>query len=155
MEGAGGDGAGSELAEASPQLGGGAGREGQRHDAVRRVHARLDPVGDAVRDGAGLARAGAREDDDRAEERLRREPLLVVERLEERLGTGDGRLGGGGCLGGGRVGGGRGGSGGHDAGGRGTAAGSGAEVGDERTGHGRAVTTPARRRRGVPRTTPR
>ena len=46
-----------------------------------------DLIGDAVRDGGGLAGAGAGEDGDRAANRLGRLTLLVVQPLEDLLGA--------------------------------------------------------------------
>jgi hypothetical protein len=142
--------AAAELRGRLRELGRGARREGERHHPVGRVDARLDPVRDAVRDGPRLARAGAREHDDGAEERLGGQPLLVVERLEQGLGGRD--------LGVGLVGGRSGGTGGEGRGGDGGSRPVGVAAGrpgDELVGHDRRVTTPARRPRGVRRTTPR
>ena len=62
VEGAGLDVADAEVAEAAAHFGRRPGGEGDGQEPLRAVHAGVHPVGDPVRDGAGLAGAGAGED---------------------------------------------------------------------------------------------
>ncbi len=70
-------------AQTTAELGRRPRREGEGHYPVGRVHAGRDAVRDAVRDRPRLARARAREQADRPEKGLGREPLLVVEARDE------------------------------------------------------------------------
>ena len=75
-----------EAAQARAHLTGGAGREGQREHALRLLGARVDGIRDAVGDGAGLARAGAREDAQGPRRGHRDLALLGVEPVEDLVG---------------------------------------------------------------------
>ena len=79
VEGAGLDAAGAEAAQAGAHLAGRAGGEGDREHLGRRVDTGRDAVRDAVRDRAGLARAGTGEHAHRTAQCLRDEALLRVE----------------------------------------------------------------------------
>ena len=74
-------GAAEEVGEPSRHLGGGLVGEGEREDALW-PHAGLDEVGDAVGEGAGFARAGARDDEGGLEGGGDDGALLVVEPVE-------------------------------------------------------------------------
>ena len=87
MEGAGGDllgdGAAEEAREAIAELAGGLVGEGEHADAPRRHADGADEVGDAMDDDAGLAAAGARDDEQRTIDVLHGLLLRLVEALEE------------------------------------------------------------------------
>ena len=78
----------AEVGQPGPHLRRGPGGEGDREHMPGLDLAGQHPVGDAVRDGAGLAGAGAGEDADPAGGRGDRGPLLVVEPGEHRRGLG-------------------------------------------------------------------
>ena len=61
-----------QLLDALGHLGGGLVGEGDSEDGIRRDAALLDEIGDAVRDDAGLARAGSGQDQHRAVNGLER-----------------------------------------------------------------------------------
>ena len=75
----------AERAQAPAHLARGLRGEGDRHHAARRVGAGVDAVGDAMRDDARLAGAGAREHDDRAAQGRDGLELLLVEAREHAL----------------------------------------------------------------------
>ncbi|GAB3877409.1 hypothetical protein GCM10028802_17300 [Terrabacter terrigena] len=81
----------AEPAQTGAHLAGGARREGQREHALRLLGTRVDGIRDAVRDGAGLARARTREDAERAGRRECDLSLLGVEPLEDLVGGGGGQ----------------------------------------------------------------
>jgi hypothetical protein len=72
----------SEGPQSRPHLAGSARREGHREDALWLLEAGVDGVGDPVRDGPGLARAGPGQDAQRPRGGQRDLPLLWVELLE-------------------------------------------------------------------------
>ena len=81
-------GAADQQLDALAHLLGGLVGEGDREDLVRAGLARAQQVGDPVREHAGLARAGAREDQQRAVAVDDRLALRLVEALEELVGGG-------------------------------------------------------------------
>ena len=83
VEGAGLHGGGAEFAEASAKFTGGFRGEGEGEHVAGFVDAGVEPVGDAVCDGAGLAGTCAREDGDWADELQGGLALLLVEPGEE------------------------------------------------------------------------
>ncbi len=87
VEGAGLDAGHAEVAQAGAHLRGGARREGQGEGAVRVEDAGGDAVGDAVRDGAGLAGAGAGQDADGPVQGRGGPALLRVEAAEDLVGS--------------------------------------------------------------------
>ncbi len=82
----------AELAQPAAQLAGGPGRERNRKDACRVHHAGRHRVGDPVRDGPGLASAGARQHAHRAPGRERDLPLLGIECGQHFVGAGPGMV---------------------------------------------------------------
>ncbi len=77
-----------QIPKPRPHLSGRAGREGHGQDPLRLVHPGEDPVGDAVGDGPGLARAGPGQDAHRSA-RVRRDlALLGVEGVEDGVRSG-------------------------------------------------------------------
>ena len=83
VKGAGLHGARAEAAKPATQLTGGARGEGDGEHVRRRDHAGGDRERDAVGDRAGLARAGAGQDADRAANGFDRLALLGVERAQD------------------------------------------------------------------------
>ena len=88
VEGAGLDPADVQGGQPAAQLAGGPGGERHREHLLGHVDAGVHAVGDAVGDGAGLARARTREDADRTGHGLGGRALLLVERGEHRLRAG-------------------------------------------------------------------
>ena len=76
----------SQRRESAAHLTGGAGGEGDRQHLLRLVDAGGHPVRDAVRDGAGLAGAGAGDDADRPAQRGGDVALLGIEAVEQGVG---------------------------------------------------------------------
>ncbi|GAB2756213.1 hypothetical protein GCM10027039_13940 [Terrabacter koreensis] len=81
----------AEPAQAGAHLAGGARGEGQREHSLRLLRARVDGIRDAVRDGAGLARARTGEDAERPGWGEGDLALLGVEPLEDLVGGGGGQ----------------------------------------------------------------
>ncbi len=82
VEGAHGRTVDAEQAQTLAHFTGGAGGERDGHDPPRLLDAEVDGVGDAVRDGTGLAGARSGPHDDWALDGLGHRPLLGVERVE-------------------------------------------------------------------------
>ena len=76
----------AQLREPAPHLTGSTGGEGDGQDLLRLVDPRGHAVRDAVRDGAGLAGAGSRDDTHRAAQRRGDVALLGIEVLEQVVG---------------------------------------------------------------------
>jgi hypothetical protein len=89
VEGAGLHPGDAEAAQAGAHLPRGTGREGQGEDALGLLGAGVHRVGDAVGDGAGLARAGTGEDAERAGRGDGDLALLGVEAGEDLVGRAD------------------------------------------------------------------
>jgi hypothetical protein len=89
VEGAGLHPGDAEAAQARAHLPRRTGREGQGEDTLGLLGAGVDRVGDAVRDGAGLARAGTGEDAERTGRGDGDLALLGVEAGEDLVGRAD------------------------------------------------------------------